>query len=109
MGNLKLSLSEKALIALFKVINFFVAWHKLPKYLGTINLLAFRDELRAKNLFDTYPDEDAQGTALSPVMTDTKFLAVRNSDGQFNDIAQPKMGKYRVCSLLTWRMACDLT
>jgi hypothetical protein len=57
-----------------------------------MNLLAMRDELRDKNLHDTYPDAGFQGTANDPKLEDTKFLAIRNSDGMYNDTERPKMG-----------------
>ena len=86
------SFGQRLLIALFKVVNAIIPRHRLPKYLGAMNLLAMRDELRDKNLHDTYPDAEYQGTSQDPKMVDTKFLAVRNSDGKFNDTERPKMG-----------------
>lgn len=83
---------QRLLVATFKIINAFIPWHKLPKYIGALNLLALRDELREENLYDVYPSEDFQGTAKSTPMHDTKFLCARNSDGEFNDVARPRMG-----------------
>ena len=83
---------QQLLIWLFKPINFFIPWHKLPTPIALANLLAFRFELRAENLQDTYPEWDAQGTAQSEPLPDTKFLCARNSDGKFNDPARPRMG-----------------
>lgn len=84
--------SQATLVAFFKFLNTFVAWHKLPKLLGALNLLALRDELREKNLVDTYPAENFQGSTKQDPMTDTKFICARNSDGLFNDLERPKMG-----------------
>ncbi|KAI1881096.1 hypothetical protein JX265_001336 [Neoarthrinium moseri] len=86
------TVGQRMLIWSFKAVNLFVPWHKLPKWIGVLNLLALRYELRDKNLHDTYPEWDEQGTASSPEMHETKFLSVRNSDGQFNDLERPKMG-----------------
>lgn len=86
------SFSARILIWIFKGVNKLVAWHKLPKIIGVINLLAFRDELRAYNLYDTYPDESFQGNPETDPMPDTKYLGVRESDGKFNDVKEPRMG-----------------
>ena len=83
---------QRLLVGFFKIINFFIPWHKLPTYGAVLNLLAFRYELRAKNLYDTYPDDTAQGSAFAEPMHDTKFGSIRHSDGKFNALDQPKMG-----------------
>lgn len=70
----------------------FIAWHRLPKFLGILNLLAFRIEQRHKNLHDTYPHQLSQGSPADTPMTDPRFLTARHSDGLFNDLEQPKMG-----------------
>jgi hypothetical protein len=88
----KPSFGEALLIGLFKPVNAFIPWHKLPSFIGVLNLLAFRDELRARNLEDVYPSPDYQGKKGDPAMNDTKFLNVRESDGFFNDLEQPRMG-----------------
>ncbi|KAF4962773.1 hypothetical protein FSARC_9177 [Fusarium sarcochroum] len=79
-------------IRFWKIVNFFFHWHKLPTWLGVFNLLALRYELREKNLHDTSPSVDFQGTAAKCPMSDSKFISSRNSDGLFNDLKQPKMG-----------------
>lgn len=48
----QLSFSENIVVNLFKAVNKHVPWHKLPSLIGTFNLLAFRYELRVKNLYD---------------------------------------------------------
>ena len=88
----KPSFGAQLLIWCFKGLNRLIAWHRLPTILGVLNLLAFRDELRAYNLYDTYPDASYQGTPEKDPMTDTKYLAARESDGNFNDLKEPKMG-----------------
>ncbi|KAH8195108.1 hypothetical protein TruAng_010728 [Truncatella angustata] len=87
-----LKFGQRLLIWTFKLVNLFVPWHKLPTWFGVINILALRYELRDKNLYDTYDNPSDQGTASAPEMPETKYISVRNSDGQFNDLEHPKMG-----------------
>ncbi len=47
---------------------------------------------RDKNLYDTYPAPEFQGSEESDPLPSTKFLAVRNSDGKYNDLKAPRMG-----------------
>jgi hypothetical protein len=96
-GILKLTMAKpsfggRILIWIFKVVNKIIAWHRLPKFIGVINLLAFRDELRAYNLYDTYPAESYQGTEETDPLTDKRYLNARESDGRFNNLKEPRMG-----------------
>lgn len=84
--------SAKLLIWIFKGVNKLIPWHKLPKYIGVINLLAYRDDYRAHNLYDTYPDESYQGTTTTDPMPDSRYLTARESDGKFNDLVEPRIG-----------------
>ncbi|GAB7363174.1 hypothetical protein MBLNU230_g3458t1 [Neophaeotheca triangularis] len=84
--------AQRILIAIFKVINLIIPWHKLPRYLGALNLLAMRDELREENLFDTYPAPDFQGSNKTDPMPETTYLAARHSSGLHNSLEQPRMG-----------------
>lgn len=86
------NLLDKVIIATFKFVNKLIPWHKLPKYLGTFNLLAFRLELQDQNLHDVYPDAGYQGTQASCPMKDSRYVAARNSDGLFNSLSEPLMG-----------------
>lgn len=86
------SFGHRILIGTFKGINKAVAWHRLPKWLGVVNLIAFREELRAKNLHDVYPNTEVQGDQKRCPFHDTRYYAARHSDGKFNDIEQPLMG-----------------
>jgi hypothetical protein len=86
------SFSQRLLISVYKGVNKFIPWHKLPTYVGVLNLSAFRYELRQKNLHDVYPSPDYQGTPGCPVMDDEQYLHTRHSDGLFNDSQAPKMG-----------------
>ena len=87
-----LSLGQRILVGSFRSINKVVAWHRLPKWLGVVNLIAFRSELRAKNLHDTYPDPNAQGDVKTCPFHDPRYLTARHSDGKFNDDEKPLMG-----------------
>jgi hypothetical protein len=87
-----LSIGQRILVGSFKGINKVIAWHRLPKWLGVLNLIAFRSELRAKNLHDVYPTPAAQGDKKTCPFHDSRFLTARHSDGKFNDIEQPLMG-----------------
>uniref|UniRef100_A0A4E9E5T1 Alpha-dioxygenase 1 n=1 Tax=Gibberella zeae TaxID=5518 RepID=A0A4E9E5T1_GIBZA len=78
-------------IRIWKVVNHFIDWHKLPTWFAVFNLLALRYELREENLHDTSPNADFQGTDKCP-MSDSKFVSSRDSDGLYNDLKQPKMG-----------------
>lgn len=85
-------LPQRLLISVYKGINKFVPWHKLPTYIGVINLDAYRYELRQQNLHDVYPSPKDQGTKGCPALTSEQYLHARHSDGLFNDLAAPKMG-----------------
>jgi Animal haem peroxidase len=89
---MKTSLGQRLLIWFFKCVNAVIPWHRLQKHIGALNLLALRNELRAENLHDTYPKWEAQGSAESEPLLNTKYLCVRNSDGKFNDQQRPFMG-----------------
>jgi len=90
--SVKLSLFQNTAVSLFKWVNKYIAWHKLPTLVGTFNLLAFRYELRANNLYDGYTTKSAQGSEAVEPMTDKRFLTARNSDGKWNSLEMPKMG-----------------
>jgi hypothetical protein len=88
----QLSLTDRAIIGIFKGVNKVIAWHKLPRYIGVFNLLAYRLELDNDNLHDVYPDGTFQGTKATCPMKDQTFLTTRNSDGLYNNLDMPKMG-----------------
>ncbi|KAF1939471.1 heme peroxidase [Clathrospora elynae] len=85
-------LPQRALIFVYKGINKLIPWHKLPSYIGVLNIAALRYELRQKNLHDVYPSGNYQGTPGCPHMSDQQYLHTRHSDGLFNDLSAPKMG-----------------
>lgn len=86
------SLFERILVKTFKIVNSIVAWHRLPGFIGAINLDALRIELRRDNLHDGYASPAEQGDANSQPLTDERYLHTRNSDGKFNSLEQPRMG-----------------
>ena len=88
----RLSFGKRLLIGTFSALNRVVPWHRLPKWLGLLNLVVLRDQLRAHNLIDTYPSPDAYGDPARCPMDHSKYLAVRHSDGKFNDLDRPLMG-----------------
>lgn len=90
--SIRMSIGHRILVSIFKGVNRVIAWHRLPKWFGILNLIAFRSELRAKNLHDVYPSIESQGDAARCPMHDKRYLAARHSDGKFNDLERPLMG-----------------
>ncbi|EMC93180.1 hypothetical protein BAUCODRAFT_230055 [Baudoinia panamericana UAMH 10762] len=88
----QLSFFENLIVSFFKFVNKHIEWHKLPTLLGVANLLAFRYELRAKNLYDGYASKAPQGTLAAEPLKDKRFLEARSSDGDYNSLEMPKMG-----------------
>jgi hypothetical protein len=76
----------------FRTLNLFVPWHRLPTTFAALNLLAFRQTLRARNLHDT-EDRDAPPTPVQPVTIPEAARAARTDDGSFNDLSVPTMGQ----------------
>jgi hypothetical protein len=72
----------------FTSLNHRIAWHKLPTFLGVLNLLAFRNVLRERNLYDT---SDLVSRP-SPGPCPPEDLIARRSDGKYNDLDFPEMG-----------------
>ena len=90
--NYKLSFTDRLLVSFFHFVNKFIPWHKLPTYLGALNLDALRLELRQYNLHDTYPSGAYQGDPATCRMKDSRFKEARSSDGTFNSTVMPRMG-----------------
>jgi hypothetical protein len=63
-------------------------WHELIGPAAGAKLVQIRDELRAKNLFDT--EEPALESSTSPVSAEGRNI--RTSDGMYNDLRCPRMG-----------------
>ena len=90
--NFRPSFFERTFISTFHVINKYVPWHKLPGFIGAINLDFMRTELRMHNLHDGYTSTAAQGNPKGQPLESKRFLNARNSDGKFNSLEQPLMG-----------------
>src|SRR5919106_3040205 len=78
----------------FRILNRFVRWDKLWRYLGLFNLMALRADLRKYNLHDT----SAIGTSppapgSSQPKWDPGLRYWRTVDGSFNDLKYPTMGR----------------
>lgn len=65
-----------------------VAWHKWRPRLGVLGLLAFRNILRERNLYDT----SDLSSRPSPGPCPPEDLVARRSDGKYNDLDFPDMG-----------------
>ncbi|MFG1708297.1 peroxidase family protein [Nonomuraea sp. M3C6] len=76
----------------FRVLNRFVPWHKLPTWLGLLNIEALRQVLRRDNLIDTEIREAVPKAhpVASPI--DERLRVRRTYDGTYNDLSAPKMG-----------------
>jgi hypothetical protein len=63
-------------------------WYKQPLPFALASLVEIRDELRAKNLYDTEEPPFAQNTGALPV----GVKEARTADGTYNDLMYPAMG-----------------
>lgn len=77
----------------FRILNRYVRWDRLWRYIGVFNLMALRADLRKYNLYDTstigaIPPASHSGQ----LKWDPRFRYTRTSDGSFNDLKNPAMG-----------------
>jgi len=79
-------------IAFFRIVNRFRPWHRLGWHLGLLNLSAYRDELREKNLIDTELREAPPKADPVPSSIPEWVRTVRTFDGTYNDLSDPEMG-----------------
>lgn len=63
-------------------------WYKLPRLLAMPRLIQIRDELRARNLYDT----EEPSMAVTDGRVDASLREGRTIDGSFNDLKGPHMG-----------------
>jgi hypothetical protein len=77
---------------LFRVLNRFVEWHRLPVPLGLLNLDAFRHVLRRRNLIDTEVREAPPMARPVPPPPPEEDRVWRSFEGVNNDLSEPKMG-----------------
>ena len=64
-----------------------VEWHRLPRMLGVIRLVAYRSLLVRRNLYDTLAGMSKDSPAPSG-----DYLTARMPGGRFNDLDDPNMG-----------------
>lgn len=81
---------HRLLISVFAGVNRRIEWHRLPTWAALLNLMAFRETLREKNLHHT----SRKIPASSPTSKegDPTALTLRTVDGSFNDLSDPTMG-----------------
>ena len=72
----------------FTTLNHFVEWHRLPPFIGALNLVALRNVMRNENLYDTTTLPEADPVA----PTDFDALGARTADGVMNGVRVPRMG-----------------
>ncbi|MFI7706574.1 peroxidase family protein [Nonomuraea sp. NPDC049480] len=76
----------------FRVANRFVPWHKLPTWIGLLNIEALRQELRRDNLIDTEVREAVPKAHPVPPPIDEHLRVRRTYNGTCNDLSAPAMG-----------------
>ncbi len=64
-----------------------VEWHRLPRVLGVMRLLAYRAVLRRQNLYDP-----TIGMSEDSPEPSGEYLTARMPGGRFNDLEDPNMG-----------------
>ncbi|NMO22970.1 peroxidase family protein, partial [Pyxidicoccus fallax] len=74
----------------FALINRVVPWHRLPRPLGVLNLIALRGTMREHNLHDTSKLPSRAHSAPPPLTPEQ--LVRRSPDGTYNDVSNPRMG-----------------
>jgi hypothetical protein len=84
------SLLSRGLVRVFRFVNRFTTWDKLPLPLSLANLDALRIELRRDNLHDTSA-EDLK-TDLLEGTGNPRHRIARMPDGSYNDLEDPHMG-----------------
>lgn len=82
---------ECLLVKTFHVINHYIPWHCLWRWLGVANLLALRVELRRHNLHDTDGDLTNPKSGC-PFHQGPNATRKRTEDGTHNDLHHPAMG-----------------
>ena len=97
MPQMRHSIGSRLLSGFFRGLNRIVAWHRLPGIFGAINLLAFREDLRERNLHSTSEEvipalPDQLPTVDTSPANRADHACRRSSDGTFNDEHDPRMG-----------------
>jgi hypothetical protein len=82
-----------AVRAVFKVVNRYLPWYRLPVRLGLLNIEALRYVLRARNLLDSEVREaPPQARPVPPAPPGEDVQVERTFDGTSNDLSAPEMG-----------------
>ncbi len=76
----------------FILLNRRLEWHRLPLRLSLLNLTAYRDVLRRRNLFDTELREAPPRARPVPALPLEEDRVSRTYDGTANDLSAPRMG-----------------
>ncbi|SPL97289.1 Catalase [[Actinomadura] parvosata subsp. kistnae] len=76
----------------FGALNRFVPWHRLPTWIGLLNVATIRQVLRRENLFDTEVRQAPPRPHPVPPALDESLLVRRTYDGTYNDLSDPAMG-----------------
>lgn len=84
-------LFDALLVCSFRLVNRYVAWHRLPKWLAVANLAALRIELRRHNLHDTEGDLTVPKPGC-PFDDPARARGMRTASGTQNDLRYPAMG-----------------
>lgn len=79
----------KAFMASMEAVDRKLHWHKLPGPLGLMALIGIREQLRAKNLYDT---GSPGGNGAEAPSWDPHYRTSRTIDGTWNDLESPRMG-----------------
>ncbi len=82
-----------AVRAVFKLVNRYLPWYRLPVRLGLLNVEALRYVLRARNLLDGEVREaPPQARPVPPTPPGEDVRVERTFDGTSNDLSAPEMG-----------------
>jgi hypothetical protein len=77
----------------FTFVNRHVEWHRLPTPLAVLNLLAYRIELREKNLHKTESTAQVPTNGSDTHARDPRWLYWRTVEGTHNDLTDVGMGR----------------
>lgn len=89
---MKLSFSQRLLLAFARWLDWHRPWYKRGKLLGAISLYATRVRLRSWNLWDAGELPTPITPSAQPTQPDQRQYKARSSDGRFNDLRHPEMG-----------------
>jgi len=87
------SLLSRLYTGSFGLLNRWIDWHRLPRPLAILNLIALRVVLREKNLHSTVPSAGEGGGGARDLEIPEYAVGWRTDDGSFNDLDHPEMGR----------------